>query len=73
MTRGHVPIRICKGCGRKASQQDLRRFVIVDGIVQEDTLRNMAGRGAYCCNNPTCRDRFIKNTKMLRRAFRLQL
>jgi predicted RNA-binding protein YlxR (DUF448 family) len=72
MKRGHVPLRICKGCGQRLPQEKLVRFVLVGGQLQEDITKKMVGRGAYCCRNEQCRRRFTRNKKMLRRAFRLQ-
>ncbi|MCW5212209.1 YlxR family protein [Desulfobulbus sp. TB] len=67
----HVPIRTCKGCGRKAPKSELIRLVWHEGALQEDLNGRMSGRGMYICNRERCRNRLVKNKKMLRRAFRL--
>ncbi|MCI5113880.1 MAG: YlxR family protein [Candidatus Electrothrix sp. AW2] len=67
----HVPIRTCKGCGRKAKKSELIRLVWREGGLQEDLDGRMSGRGVYICNREQCRNRLVKNKKMLRRAFRL--
>ena len=73
MKRGHVPIRTCRGCGRKAQQVEFVRLVMLDGRMVEDPDRSLPGRGVYCCKNEQCRLRLEKNKKILRRAFRLQV
>ncbi|HEB49823.1 MAG TPA: YlxR family protein [Desulfobulbus sp.] len=72
MRRGHVPIRTCRGCGRKAPKQELIRLVLRQGRVIEDPEQTMDGRGAYCCADETCRQRFMRNRKLQKLAFRLQ-
>ena len=72
MKTGHVPMRTCRGCGRKAPKAELTRFVLRKGLLHEDTGKRMVGRGAYCCANVACRNRFEKSNKMLKRVFRFQ-
>jgi predicted RNA-binding protein YlxR (DUF448 family) len=48
----HEPIRSCAGCGRKAPQSELLRFVSVDGVLQPG--RTLPGRGAYTCRRLRC-------------------
>jgi len=56
------PIRSCVGCGRKAAQSQLLRFVAKDGrLVQGMTEQ---GRGAYTCRRLACFERAVS-----RRAF----
>jgi uncharacterized protein len=57
-----VPIRTCVGCGRKAEQSQLLRFVAKDGhLVHGPDER---GRGAYTCRRLACFERAAS-----RRAF----
>ncbi|NLX18693.1 MAG: DUF448 domain-containing protein [Desulfobulbus sp.] len=64
MRRGHVPIRTCRGCGRKVSRATLLRFVLVEGNLAEDLQTVRTGRGVYCCNDPVCRARLMKSKKI---------
>ena len=49
------PVRTCVGCGRKAPQSELMRFVAQDGVlVESDTA---SGRGAYTCRRLACFER----------------
>jgi hypothetical protein len=56
------PIRSCVGCGRKAPQSELLRFVAKDGrlVAGEEE----PGRGAYTCRRLSCFERAVS-----RRAF----
>ncbi|MDX6386724.1 MAG: hypothetical protein QOD85_526 [Gaiellaceae bacterium] len=56
------PIRSCIGCGRKAAQGELLRFVAKDGQLAAAT--SGAGRGAYTCRRLACFERAVS-----RRAF----
>jgi len=49
------PIRSCVGCGRKAGQSELIRFVAANGRLVEGSRR--AGRGAYTCRRLSCFER----------------
>ncbi|MCW5203004.1 DUF448 domain-containing protein [Desulfobulbus sp. US2] len=71
MKKRHIPIRTCKGCGRKAEKNELVRLVWCEGALQEDLDGIMSGRGVYSCKDEQCRNRLAKKKKMLRRAFRL--
>jgi predicted RNA-binding protein YlxR (DUF448 family) len=55
------PIRTCAGCGRKAPQRELLRFVAADGAL---TQGNGPGRGVYTCRRLSCFERAAS-----RRAF----
>ena len=57
-----VPIRTCTGCGRKAPQAELVRFVESDGALTPG--RRLPGRGAYTCRRLACFERAVS-----RRAF----
>ena len=56
------PIRSCIGCGRKAAQGELLRFVAKDGLLVSATTE--PGRGAYTCRRLACFERALS-----RRAF----
>ena len=56
------PVRSCVGCGRKAPQQELLRFVARDGRLVPGARE--PGRGAYTCRWLSCFERAVA-----RRAF----
>ena len=56
------PIRSCVGCGRKAGQSQLLRFVAKQGRLVPGGTE--AGRGAYTCRRLSCFERAVA-----RRAF----
>ena len=56
------PIRSCIGCGRKAPQRQLLRFVATDGRLIGGSEE--PGRGAYTCRRLSCFERAVS-----RRAF----
>jgi uncharacterized protein len=56
------PIRSCVGCGRKAPQSELLRFVADDGRLVPGAGK--PGRGAYTCRRLPCFERAVA-----RRAF----
>lgn len=56
------PIRSCVGCGRKAPQSELVRFVAENGRLVPGVGR--VGRGAYTCKRLACFERAVA-----RRAF----
>jgi predicted RNA-binding protein YlxR (DUF448 family) len=47
-----MPTRTCAGCGRKAEQAELLRFVAPDGVLTPG--RRAPGRGAYTCRKVGC-------------------
>ena len=49
------PVRTCAGCGRKASQQELLRFVALDGALTHSAQG--PGRGVYTCRRLACFER----------------
>jgi len=49
------PIRTCAGCGRKAPQDELQRFVAREGVLTP--LRRGPGRGVYTCRRLACFER----------------
>jgi uncharacterized protein len=59
------PVRTCVGCGRKAEQDELARFVSSSaGVLESDPERRRPGRGAYTCRRAACFERAAQ-----RRAF----
>jgi len=64
MRRGHVPLRTCLGCGRKGPQAEMLRFIVAGGTLVADQRFTLAGRGIYCCNHTTCRERLAKSKKI---------
>ena len=68
----NVPIRTCVGCGRKAPQPELLRFVAHDGTLVQSP--NGEGRGAYTCRRLACFERAAARrafNRTLRRTVRL--
>jgi uncharacterized protein len=57
-----APIRSCVGCGRKAPQGELVRFIAEGGELRPGSGR--PGRGAYTCRRLACFERAAS-----RRAF----
>jgi len=50
--RGYEPVRTCVGCGQRAPQAALLRFVAgADGL---ELSRRAPGRGAYLHRRPEC-------------------
>ena len=49
------PIRTCAGCGRKAPQAELRRFVAREGVLTASSQG--PGRGVYTCRRLACFER----------------
>lgn len=58
----NVPIRSCVGCGRRAPQSELLRFVAANGRLMPANGRG--GRSAYTCRRLPCFERAVA-----RRAF----
>jgi predicted RNA-binding protein YlxR (DUF448 family) len=56
------PIRTCAGCGRKAPQSELVRFVVHEGELAPSPKG--PGRGVYTCRRLACFERAAS-----RRAF----
>ncbi len=53
------PLRSCVGCGRRAPQDDLLRFVARNGILVAAS-RGQEGRGAYTCRRLACYERALE-------------
>jgi len=51
--------RTCVGCGRKAPQRELVRFVAPTGLLERDEATRRPGRGAYTCRRPACLERAV--------------
>jgi len=49
------PLRTCAGCGRKAPQAELLRFVARDGALTHSARG--PGRGVYTCRRLVCFER----------------
>jgi N utilization substance protein A len=49
------PTRTCAGCGRRAPQPELLRFVARDGALVH--AQKSPGRGAYTCRRLVCFER----------------
>ena len=67
------PIRSCVGCGRKAPQSELLRFVAEDGRLVPGAGR--PGRGAYTCRRLPCFERAVARrafNRTLRRTVRVE-
>jgi predicted RNA-binding protein YlxR (DUF448 family) len=60
------PLRTCVGCGRKASQSELLRFVSADGVLTPDLGRRSPGRGAYTCRAEACFERAARQLAFAR-------
>ena len=50
-----APVRTCAGCGRKAQQDELLRFVARDGELTHSATAT--GRGVYTCRRLACFER----------------
>ena len=67
------PIRSCVGCGRKAPQAQLLRFVAENGRLVPGVGR--PGRGAYTCRRLSCFERAVARrafNRTLRRTVRVE-
>jgi predicted RNA-binding protein YlxR (DUF448 family) len=65
-------VRTCAGCGRRAPQRELVRFVEQDGRLA--TGRKLPGRGAYTCRDLACFERAAQRrgfARVLRRPVRV--
>jgi predicted RNA-binding protein YlxR (DUF448 family) len=67
-----APVRTCVGCGRKAPQSELLRFVAKDGALARG--RKEPGRGVYTCRRLACFERAASRrafARVLRRSVRV--
>lgn len=60
MKRGHVPMRTCRVCRRRAPKQELQRWVVEEGRLVADERLLAVGYGLYCCREGSCRERLGK-------------
>ena len=68
--KGHIPIRTCISCGAKRSKEDFIRLILdEEGRLIRDDQGKGQGRGAYVCNNKSCKEQ-LKKENRLNRAFR---
>ena len=58
------PIRTCAGCGRKAPQRELVRFVAPNGVLTPGARQ--PGRGVYTCRRLPCFERAAANRAFAR-------
>lgn len=61
--RGHVPVRMCAGCGGRFAKASLVRFTVLKQSSGQTVVLDFSGspgRGAYTCLNPECLKRAIK-------------
>jgi len=68
-----VPERTCAGCGRKAPQQELQRFVADEGVLTPG--RTLPGRGAYTCRRLACFERALERrafSRVLKRSVKVE-
>lgn len=69
--RGHVPLRKCAGCGRRAEKAELVRFTTgrLDGEKQVimDADGTSGGRGLYLCPSLKCFDAAAGKRKSFQR------
>jgi predicted RNA-binding protein YlxR (DUF448 family) len=68
-----APVRTCAGCGRKAPQTELIRFVAKGGTLTPG--RREPGRGVYTCRRLACFERAVGNrafARVLRRPVRVE-
>lgn len=68
-----LPIRTCAGCGRKAAQTELIRFVDRAGTLVAGA--KAPGRGVYTCRRLSCFERAAARrafSRTLRRTVRVE-
>ena len=68
------PVRTCVGCGRKAPQAELLRFVVKDGTLAYG--QKEPGRGAYTCRRLACFERAVARrafARVLRQSVRVEI
>jgi uncharacterized protein len=68
------PERTCVGCGRKAPQRELVRFVAPGGTLRLDRGSRSPGRGAYVHPRLSCFERAVDRrafSRSLRRSVRI--
>ena len=68
----HVPERTCIVCRQKTAKRQLTRFVRTPEGVFADPSCKRDGRGAYLCDNITCRQR-AATTEVMAKALNVAL
>jgi hypothetical protein len=66
MSLAHTPIRTCTGCGGRAPQTALLRFVATPAGLALDVRRRAPGRGGYLHPGPACCQEFLRRKPPLR-------
>ena len=61
-----VPIRTCVGCGARAPQAGLVRFVATASGLALDPRRRLPGRGAWLHRAPGCWEAFVQGRGAVR-------
>jgi len=61
-----APIRTCVGCGVRAPQPSLVRFVATGPGLTLDARRRLPGRGAWLHREPACWDAFVRRRGAVR-------
>jgi predicted RNA-binding protein YlxR (DUF448 family) len=56
-------------CRSTQPKRELIRLALVQGVISEDRLQRLEGRGAYVCSDGDCVQR-LRFDKRLRKAFR---
>jgi uncharacterized protein len=60
------PIRTCVGCGARAPQSELVRFVALASVLALDGRRRQPGRGAYLHRESACWAAFVRRRGAVR-------
>ncbi len=68
MNRGHVPMRMCVICRRRAPRRELARYVLLPpgaeksegATLMPDERQVCSGRGLYVCADENCRTKFLR-------------
>jgi predicted RNA-binding protein YlxR (DUF448 family) len=61
-----TPVRTCVGCGARAAQGELVRFVAIADALALDDRRRLPGRGAYLHRQPACWTAFVRRRGTVR-------
>ncbi len=64
------PIRTCVVCRKKDDKKLMLRYILEQGVPVPDERQQKEGRGAYCCAEESCVQKFVCGTKRWQRAFR---
>jgi predicted RNA-binding protein YlxR (DUF448 family) len=65
--RGHIPIRMCIGCGSRKAKGDLIRLGRAGTDSPSGDAREPGGKGFYLCPDPACL--VAARKKLKRRGF----